>query len=515
MSVSQGSKILASDCVSTNTANTLVLRDGSGNFSAGTITASLTGTASKATAANLTTTANAIAYYTNTTGTFGTKASANGALYATSANGALSWGTLPVAQGGTGATSFTASSVIVSGSTTTSALTTRGIYTLSAVGNTGWDTTANRTKIPDMSFMAYWNGAYSGNSSNITKLGTISSGTWNATTIGVGYGGTGKTSWTQWGVLYASASTTLTNTTAGTAGYLLQGNGAAAPSWIQATDSNTGSTIVKRDSSGNFSAGTITATSIYSTRTDGPSLNHNTTQNNWAYIRLQSGTSLWDIAVNSSRSGKLEFRPSGVDPATWIDASGILNVYNYIKCDRDIGLLTSAGAAQAVKTLGITVSASYAQGTSPCSIYIYRSNTSVVQLVLTGHQDMGFSLYSYNDAGTMTARLSRSSGVLQQVSSRKVKKDIQLLNTTGDQIDKLKPVSFKYINGDNSIQFGLIYEDTVNILPEICVDAEGSKTITYTELIPVLLKEIQSLRRRTRDLETQLSFLTQPNILPS
>ena len=55
--------------------------------------------------ANITTTSNAIAYYTNTTGTFGSKASANGALYATSANGALQWGILPIAQGGTGKTS--------------------------------------------------------------------------------------------------------------------------------------------------------------------------------------------------------------------------------------------------------------------------------------------------------------------------------------------------------------------------------------------------------------------------
>lgn len=54
--------------------------------------------------ASITTTSNAIAYYTNTTGAFGSKASANGALYATSANGALQWGTLPIAQGGTGAT---------------------------------------------------------------------------------------------------------------------------------------------------------------------------------------------------------------------------------------------------------------------------------------------------------------------------------------------------------------------------------------------------------------------------
>lgn len=52
----------------------------------------------------LTTTVNSVAYYTDTTGTLGMKSSANGTLYSTSANGALQWGTLPVAQGGTGMT---------------------------------------------------------------------------------------------------------------------------------------------------------------------------------------------------------------------------------------------------------------------------------------------------------------------------------------------------------------------------------------------------------------------------
>ena len=41
---------------------------------------------------------------------------------------------------------------------------------------------------------------------------------------------------------------------------MLQTNGSGnAPSWVQATNSNTANTIVKRDASGNFSAGTITA----------------------------------------------------------------------------------------------------------------------------------------------------------------------------------------------------------------------------------------------------------------
>lgn len=64
---------------------------------------------------------------------------------------------------------------------------------------------------------------------------------------------------TAWGILYANSSKSILTTNGGTAGYLLQANGAAAPSWINATNSNTASTIVKRDGSGNFSAGTITS----------------------------------------------------------------------------------------------------------------------------------------------------------------------------------------------------------------------------------------------------------------
>lgn len=73
-------------------------------------------------------------------------------------------------------------------------------------------------------------------------------------------GGTGTgTNPSQWGIIYASTTQAYASTSAGTAGYLLQSNASSAPTWIQATNSNTASTIVKRDSSGGFSAGTITA----------------------------------------------------------------------------------------------------------------------------------------------------------------------------------------------------------------------------------------------------------------
>ncbi len=149
------------------------------------ITGDIDNNAATATGANITTTANAVAYYTNTTGTFGSKASANGALYATAANGTLSWGTLPVAQGGTGATSFTANSVIISGSTTTAALTTRSLRAqLSAA-----TAPSNDTSILTQNALYYYKG-----NTNLTNVGTISSGTWQGTAVGLAYGGTGATS---------------------------------------------------------------------------------------------------------------------------------------------------------------------------------------------------------------------------------------------------------------------------------------------------------------------------------
>ena len=79
-------------------------------------------------------------------------------------------------------------------------------------------------------------------------------------TLTVARGGTNLTSITQGGVIYAASSTAYGSTGAGTSGYLLQSGGTSAPSWIQATDQNVASTIVKRSSGGGalFSGITIT-----------------------------------------------------------------------------------------------------------------------------------------------------------------------------------------------------------------------------------------------------------------
>lgn len=51
-------------------------------------------------------------------------------------------------------------------------------------------------------------------------------------------------------------------TTVGTSGQVLTSNAAGAPTWYSKASTNTASTIVQRDASGNFAAGTITATTF-------------------------------------------------------------------------------------------------------------------------------------------------------------------------------------------------------------------------------------------------------------
>ncbi len=71
---------------------------------------------------------------------------------------------------------------------------------------------------------------YAGQTSIVT-LGTITSGTWNAATIGTTYGGTGLTNYSTGDILYASGTNTLAKLAAGASGKVLQMNGGGTPVW--------------------------------------------------------------------------------------------------------------------------------------------------------------------------------------------------------------------------------------------------------------------------------------------
>lgn len=91
---------------------------------------------------------------------------------------------------------------------------------------------------------------------------------------------------------------------------------------------------------------------------------------------------------------------------------------------------------------------------------------------------------------------------LTQQSSRDIKHNINPLPSVGEKIDSLVPVSFVYDEDeDEKERVGFIYEDTIDTMPEICTGDESNKAISYVELIPMLVKEIQDLRFRVATIE--------------
>jgi hypothetical protein len=255
------------DATSANTASKVVARDASGDFSAGTITATLSGNA------------------TNVSGT------------------------VAFANGGTGETTRQAAMDALAGAVTS------GQY----LRGNGSDVVMSAIQVADVPTL---NQNTTGNATTATT----------ATNLAGGSAGT---------VPYQSAAGTTAMLAAGSSGQVLQSNGAAAPSWAaataaanngtltlavsgtglsgsatftanqsgnstftvasNATNANTGSTIVARDASGNFSAGTITATlsgnastatsaTSATTATTATTANATNTSNNFQMNSLGVGT---------------------------------------------------------------------------------------------------------------------------------------------------------------------------------------------------------------------------------
>jgi hypothetical protein len=74
---------------------------------------------------------------------------------------------------------------------------------------------------------AYISGSYTG----ITGVGTLTSGTWNATTIGIAYGGTNATATPTAGAVAYGTGTAYAFSSAGTSNQILLSGGVGAPTW--------------------------------------------------------------------------------------------------------------------------------------------------------------------------------------------------------------------------------------------------------------------------------------------
>lgn len=110
---------------------------------------------------------------------------------------------------------------------------------------------------------AYISGSYTG----ITGVGTLTAGTWNATTVDPAYGGTGLSTYTTGDLLYASGTTTLSKLAIGATNYVLTSTGSAPQYVAQSTLSVGSATTATTATTATNVAGGAAGSLVYQTAT--------------------------------------------------------------------------------------------------------------------------------------------------------------------------------------------------------------------------------------------------------
>src|SRR6056300_539109 len=275
---------IAVDATDANTASKVVARDASGNFSAGTITATLSGTATQVSS-------------TLTRGTYLTGSDFDGSSATTWAVDSTSTNTASkvVARDGNGDFSAGTITATLSGTATqVSSTLTRVTYLTGSdfdgSSATTWAVDATSTNTASKVVARDGNGDFSAGTITATLSGTATQVSSTLTRVtyltGSDFDGSSATTWAVDATSTNTASKvvardgngdfsagTITATLSGTAtqvsstltrGTYLTGSdfdGSSATTWaVDATSTNTASKVVARDGNGDFSAGTITAT---------------------------------------------------------------------------------------------------------------------------------------------------------------------------------------------------------------------------------------------------------------
>jgi hypothetical protein len=262
---------------------------------------------------------------------------------------------------------------------------------------------------------------------------------------------------------------------------LVAGNPGASNSGFAIFDATASATRMYLDSSGNLMVGTSSPArklSVYDTSSIPVRFETNTSDTK-IEILTTSGTQYVQGSANN-----LLFGTNNTEAAR-IDSSGNLLV---------------GKATTAIGTVGFRVEGS--------------AGRFVTSLVTGGFNQINHT----SGTGTETAiEFLRSSGAIGSITTTTV---ATLYNTTSDQrlkenivdapefgsvIDSLQVRSFDWKTNQTHQRAGFVAQELITVAPEAVYqpeDTEAMMAVDYSKLVPMLVKEIQSLRKRLTALES-------------
>ena len=115
--------------------------------------------------------------------------------------------------------------------------------------------------------------------------------------------------------------------------------------------------------------------------------------------------------------------------------------------------------------------------------------------------------FGYNLSQIGSISQSGTTAVLYNLTSdQRLKENIQDAESSSNLIDSIQVRQFNWKSDNSHQRYGFIAQELVTVAPEAVhqpIDSEEMMGVDYSKLVPMLVKEIQSLRARVAQLETK------------
>jgi hypothetical protein len=171
---------------------------------------------------------------------------------------------------------------------------------------------------------------------------------------------------------------------------------------------------------------------------------------------------------------------------------------------------TSGGSLSAKLRVAGRIEGTSVAATSNASVFYQGGNYGYPTLECRGYSNTtSFSqllVRFTNLAGTVkgSITISGSSTTYNTSSDERLKENIRDAGDAGDKIDAIKIRQFDWIEGGEHQDYGVIAQELLPVAPEAVTEGyteDDMMGVDYSKLVPTLVKEIQSLRKRVEELE--------------
>ena len=140
-------------------------------------------------------------------------------------------------------------------------------------------------------------------------------------------------------------------------------------------------------------------------------------------------------------------------------------------------------------------------------MFVVHKSTNNHGIIIKELHSSGYAMQFLNASGSQVGAIQTGSGTSFVTSSdSRLKDNIQDADDPGSKIDAIQVRKFDWKADGSHQDYGMIAQELQEVVPRAVPPVKDDETmlgVDYASLVPMLIKEIQSLRARVNALETE------------